>query len=1254
MSENYKKHLSEHVERIFKQYTSPGIHICDIATGGGKSYTIGKLTCEYYPQHFDKIIILCVQNKLVTGMDKEIERFISTPESKLKPKDKLVIENNPEVIMKAIKNASFVSLLEDMDFMINEQNKQETKITDLRYSYHKVKKIYEGLAGLVSTYESNNNNEYLRQQIDESEANLRKAVRAFFETFKKHLEHTKQKKVSLATLNKLFPHLKEVYPQVEYNNKKVLLMTVHKAMYGIDPIIDEKITIANFSQKGKRTLILFDESDQAAIAMRNAIIDQSIDSALGNKKFAKGYNGYLQYKALLETPEHTSNTYYGSQLEDCICKAKTIIENNWEKLFGETKPYNSIFLDTPEEIEAFRRGVFFSGPMKLNISQSGDKTNSYVCYKKGNRHLSLVHSCSDKEQLQKEYSVVIPLDTFLTLISQNIISVKSQFRSVITEALGKSREQFQEEINKRGSNNVAERNYLGYPTLEREIHTFFSRFETASEFHFEQQQTEFMTNRKNVVKTKGEKSIKLPDYSVYSQGVQFFQEEIDEKDNQHRVRLSSREIANTPEKILVNLTYFDNTTVVLCSATASNKSVVSNFDIVYLKEILGNKVHRLSREDRNRFDELLAQTYPAKHHVEIVPIVHYEYADKRENHLELPQKYKEMFSKAAQEAGLAEEWFRITVRNLRKNENNIENTLFQLYRLFQFIESYYWFITHDDIHSMIFFQNRTGDKDRFQIHVLSCLIDGSFQEMTSQLNGEIPTDWTNSHIRISKDWDEVEKDILTELSQNKDSKIMLVSAYGSFKAGTNMQYTIPEDLDYISGDNWETEGETLKKDWDAVYLQSPTGYLMMAEDGYESTFEKSFYNAMLVLMMLYERGCLSKSDVARWLYQALTNNFYFSEKKDLGIAKDKAAWAQTIVEQAVGRLCRTRNKNRTTYLLYDETMASYFDASNLDKSLTKEFKTLASYIENHPKQDESFISAEEIMRCNDANYAQYLLDKMRSLALYYTPHIDDLDEEYDEEETNGDIPYHILSNQRMNQSYKRAIITKPVINGWDDLDEEDRYLTFITKCYGDWKRDENGGYLFSCDSYKRICPRGKDYKDYYISPAKVRLDVLMKNKVIREHFESNGFATHWKKEGLILHPQILATDYTGEIGEEAFLALVLNYTDCKPGEFRHLEGKDYELADFVLCNPDSSYRLAFDVKNMNPNADHNDKNGDIPTSEKRKKKEERLKCKLVTVNILKMDDSLMDDINEIGGLIDEQGNIVYQGIETLRRLIKAH
>lgn len=54
----------------------------------------------------------------------------------------------------------------------------------------------------------------------------------------------------------------------------------------------------------------------------------------------------------------------------------------------------------------------------------------------------------------------------------------------------------------------------------------------------------------------------------------------------------------------------------------------------------------------------------------------------------------------------------------------------------------------------------------------------------------------------------------------------------------------------------------------------------------------------------------------------------------------------------------------------------------------------------------------------------------------------------------------------------------------------------------------------------------------------------MKNPVIKSHFEKNGFATTWRAGGLILHPQILATDYAGEIGEEAFKAILLHYTDC--------------------------------------------------------------------------------------------------------------
>ena len=284
-------------------------------------------------------------------------------------------------------------------------------------------------------------------------------------------------------------------------------------------------------------------------------------------------------------------------------------------------------------------------------------------------------------------------------------------------------------------------------------------------------------------------------------------------------------------------------------------------------------------------------------------------------------------------------------------------------------------------------------------------------------DGLLPEDWTNEHIRISKNWEEVEGTILKELSDNKDAKIMLISAYASFKAGANMQYEIPDGLEYIQGDNWNKEGEKLQKDWDAMYVQCPRTYLMMNMDENEINFEKSLYNVMLSLMMLYERGCLSKNEIASWLCKALSNNFWFGDKNNPGIARDKAEWAQTIIEQAVGRLCRTRNKPQTTYILYDKDINCFFDKVNLKKSLTKEFRSLVSYIlEDEQKTIDSNINNDEIIRCNNANYAKRQLDRMRNIALRYTPKLGKEDYFDDENEDINTVPYNVMINQKMNQS----------------------------------------------------------------------------------------------------------------------------------------------------------------------------------------------------------------------------------------------
>lgn len=768
--ETYKEELSKHVEGIFKKYVKPGLHICDIATGGGKSYTIGKLTCEYYPKHFDRIVILCVQNKLVEGMNREIDRFIDLQDSLIKEDQKLVIENNTEVIKKAIDTDSFRRFIEQIEHRIGEM-KTEGSNNELRYACSKIKKTYEGVKNLILT-QGNNNNDFVQAQITEGETKLRRDVRNFFELYKKVYNRQKKgRRLDIGKVLRDFPSLAKVYPQVDYKKKKVLLMTVHKAMYGIDPILGEKISLHDITEKEKKTLILLDESDQAAIAMRNAIIDQAIESSRGKNRFSKGYNGYLQYKQLIDMAEHVSDEYYGSLLDDSLNKANNIISTNWEKTLGKTEPYKNIFLGDIEELEDYRRGVFFSGPaLKLNVSKSNDKSHSFICYNKGEKQFKL-HHAEDNIELKQRFDYVVPMNKFLSLIVGNTTAIKAQLSKVVNEAFQKSVEKFEKTEDELSANKLPKNHYLGYPTREREIHTLFSRFETNSEYQFEQQLFEFMTNRKNLIINKREEKLKLPDYSVYSQGVQLYQEEVDERDNQHRVRLSCREISTTPEKIIFDLLRTEGTSVVLCSATASSSSVISNCDIEYLKESIGNNVHVLSEHDKETFDNLVSHTYPIGHQIEIKPLEHYTFEDNRDEKTFLPEKYKMMFSKEAREEGLDELWFKCTRRELMKSKKEGESISFPLYRLFQFIEAYHWFINHEDIRSMIFFQNRNGDP--IQTNVLSCLIDGTYKYQNTPFEDELPSDWLMTILEFQK----IGKRLKGQFSKNSAKARILKSCW---------------------------------------------------------------------------------------------------------------------------------------------------------------------------------------------------------------------------------------------------------------------------------------------------------------------------------------------------------------------------------------------------------------------------------------------------------------------------------------------
>ena len=68
-----KEDLSKFTEKLFREIQQPGLYVMPLATGGGKSYTIGKLACCYYPKFFRRIVILTIQKKLSLEMQAQLE-----------------------------------------------------------------------------------------------------------------------------------------------------------------------------------------------------------------------------------------------------------------------------------------------------------------------------------------------------------------------------------------------------------------------------------------------------------------------------------------------------------------------------------------------------------------------------------------------------------------------------------------------------------------------------------------------------------------------------------------------------------------------------------------------------------------------------------------------------------------------------------------------------------------------------------------------------------------------------------------------------------------------------------------------------------------------------------------------------------------------------------------------------------------------------------------------------------------------------
>lgn len=1219
-----KEKLSSFVEELFKRHSGKGLHICDLATGGGKSYTIGKLTCEHYPKKYDKIVILCVKNDLVNAMDKDVEKHIHSAKSCVGPEDKIVVRNNVNTMVEAIQNKAMDSLLTELDNIKFNDKKKSSQFKSI------LKKIcsevidFEGILSL--------SNDFAEKIKSEKEESIRSGIKRLIKVVK---ESNKEMKNSEAYdfFTKRCPSLTKVFPQIDFDSKKIILMTIYKSYMGIDTLFFGRRNITRIHDF-ENTLFIFDESDQCAIALRSCIIANSIREIGFSDETKSIYNLYKFYYDQLSKEKLVADDKHKNLWKSTFKTAKDITDKMWNQRLQGTGKYISILPKNANDTNEYIKGIFFSGiTMHMYIQPKRNKIKSFVCHKKGSKFFSL-SSSDDLGRDSISYDMIISEKSFISNLVSSIKYMRNKFCEIIYACQDKRIKDFKKSLNEIATNKRVGTEKRNMPRIDNEVHTFVSRLGVVNGQFFENQLLDHMTNRKNI-KLKNNK--KTDDNSVYAQGFMYFENQMDPIDYEHGIHLAYKQISTTPEKILVDLLDENlGNSVILCSATANNNSVVSNFDFTYVSKLLNNKIDRLTKDEYMAFDTLIKNTYPKDHKIDIKPILDYQYDASNDKDLfEMPQYYTDMFDRNAIDSGNVNIWYNkakselINFHSKKKSPNIIESVMYDLKRLWRFVESYHYFHTNDDIHSMLFFQNRLGERDKIQYTVLACLIDGTYRNfgILNPYIKSLPTEWENKRLLFTKDREEIELKAQNILEKNNKAKLMLVAAYNSFKAGANLQYKVPDGANCVYGDDWSELDERKKKDWDAIYVDLPTNYLSQDNNDL-SRKETSFYNILLTLCMFQYKGLMSSNEVAYWIYKAKNNQMFFSENVCNTILLDKVAWLQTTIEQAIGRIARTKNKPLRTHILFDDRIGYYAQWFNTKKSMAPEFREFVEYQKTHSltstELDKKMVQA---IKENMRNNAYNNLNTIRHKAFRYIPKPNGDDYWIMDEE--DEAPNFVIRAQKQNESFKKTILRKPFIDTIDELTDEEKFFPDIDWCYTDTE--------------------GENFESY---TSKSKLEILMKNNVIKRYFVKHGYATEWKCKGMALHKDILESVYAGEIGEQAFKALVLEYTGWDEDKLPHLEGKLYEYADFILKNIRGDNRIAFDVKNLCPTGLLIDNPWDMPSMEKLAVKQERLSCNVILVNIIEIAGSTMDEVKEIPGLIDRDGKVIKKNMDKLMIYLK--
>jgi hypothetical protein len=589
----------------------------------------------------------------------------------------------------------------------------------------------------------------------------------------------------------------------------------------------------------------------------------------------------------------------------------------------------------------------------------------------------------------------------------------------------------------------------------------------------------------------------------------------------------------TPEAMLAGIC--SQAMVVGVSATAGLHTNIGNYDLEYLKHHLGENFHKLNEADISRLRQDFEKATRG-----------YDEIDLRVEFLGSPENINAFREIAAlmddQEAADALR-FKIVHANPEADEKYIH---FIAARYLRALLAWKYFVETPGISAQLCLFNLFAKPDDpcFDLNILRQFA-GMLVEDTSSKH-EIDSIEETFVVLTSEDFDAQKDKTLSDLASGK--RRFVLSAYQTIGAGQNLQYPIPEAADPVHINEFPKRP---RMDFDAIYMDRPTNLLVNL--GMPPVKEDDFIKYLFQLEFLVENGAMGARVFKSKLNQAFHRYVGGDQKKidpfEFFNLYDTAAYvrfANKVLIQATGRVCRTNMKAKTIHVLADSSIRKYLQSFALPESVipVREYSALLE----KAKKEGCLVPSQVEERQNRASAKsdQVAAEIQRLIRSPWTK-----------------------ETMEMWKALRLQVLRFPVVSGPDQLEKN------WAGIYLDLGSPETSYQYSQKSDYgeTEVYLGQTDKKTQEVSEISSRLRELMKISALHEHFQRNGFATEFTLGQLMLLPAVFNNIYKGALGEECGQFLLNEFLNIPLEELglEEFEKFDFKTAegiyvDFKLWN----------------------------------------------------------------------------------------